>query len=129
MMVWLKSIYAILSVTPFVTFFVVYFIHRMIQRNHKKAVQFAMDITTFFLIACVSALYDIVVASTVNGFAWIMLFLILASALIGNAQNRLKGKVDTRRLVRVVWRFAFVLLTSSYFILFIAGLVKYYRMG
>ncbi|MDT9724379.1 DUF3397 family protein [Xylanibacillus composti] len=128
-MEWLKSIYALLSVLPFFTFFILYFIHRIIHRNQKKAIQFAMDISTFFLIACVSAMYDIVVASTVNGFALILLFLVLASALIGNAQNRLKGKVDAKRLVRVVWRLSFVLLSSSYLLLFIAGLIKFYRMG
>jgi len=128
MLEWLSSIYIFLSILPFFTFFLLYVIHRIIQRNQKLAVQFAMDVTTFFLIACVSVMYDIVVASTVNGFAWILLFLILTAALIGNAQNRLKGKVDVRRLIRVVWRLAFVLLSCSYIILFIAGLVKFYRM-
>lgn len=128
-MVWLKSIYAYLALLPFLTFFIFYFIHKLVKQEQKKAVSFAMDVTTFFLIGSVSVMYDRVVSSTVNGFAWILLVLVLAAAFIGNAQNRLKGKVDGKRLIRVVWRMSFVLLSCSYVLLFIAGLVKYYQMG
>lgn len=82
-----------------------------------------MDITTFFLLAPVSFMYDEAVNSSFRGWSLILLLMILTAAVIGNLQNRLKHKVDIKRLIQVVWRLHFFILSAAYVILMIAGII------
>ncbi|MFD2880000.1 DUF3397 family protein [Paenibacillus rhizoplanae] len=41
------------------------------------------------------------------GFFLILLIVLISAGLIGGAQNRLKGGVDGKRLLRAVWRLSF----------------------
>ena len=52
-----------------------------------------MDVTTFFLIFSVSALFNLTFDSNF-GFYLTLLLILIALGFIGGAQNRLKGKVD-----------------------------------
>ncbi|MDU5950231.1 MAG: DUF3397 family protein, partial [Paenibacillus macerans] len=59
------------------------------------------------------------------GFYLILLVLLIAGGLIGGAQNRLKGKVDVRRLLRAVWRLAFAGTGAAYILLFLISFITY----
>ena len=97
-----------------------------LKRERKKATEFAMDVTTLLLIGIVSSGFDNVFPNMIGGF-WIVLFVFLLMAgLIGNAQNRVHGKVDVRRLIRAVWRIGFFLLAFAYIFLVLIGIVKYF---
>ncbi|MBQ4897507.1 DUF3397 domain-containing protein [Paenibacillus sp. Marseille-P2973] len=109
---------------PIIPFIIVYFITYYLKKDKKAAVKLAMDVTTLFLILSVSALFNIVFASKF-GFYLILLVLLIAVGLIGGAQNRMKGKVDMRRLLRAVWRLTFAGTGIAYILLFLISFITY----
>jgi len=113
-----------LIVVPFIPFFLVYFIVIRKGNSRKQAIELAMDVTTFFLIFSVSALFNIIFQSKF-GFYLILLLLLIAAGLIGSAQNRWKGRVNGKRLVRAVWRLGFVALSAGYLLFTFFGLLTY----
>lgn len=120
----LRNSFIVLSILPFFPFLLVYVAYTKWKNNKREALFLAMDVTTVFLIVSVSALFN----NTFNnkfGFYLILLLLLIAVGMIGGAQNRIKGKVDITRMVRAVWRMAFVTMTCSYILLTIFGLFRY----
>lgn len=115
---------ALLSLIPIIPFVIVYFIAYYVKKDKKTSIMLAMDITTFFLILSVSALFNIVFSSGF-GFYLILLILLIACGLIGSAQNRLKGKVDIRRMLRAVWRLTFAGTGVAYIVLFLISFITY----
>jgi hypothetical protein len=120
----LRNSFIIFSILPFFPFLLVYFSHLKWKDNKRNALLVAMDVTTIFLIISVSALFNITFNSQF-GFYLILLLLLIATGMIGGAQNRIKGKVDITRMVRAVWRMAFIIMTSSYIFLAITSLIGY----
>ncbi|MOA65996.1 hypothetical protein D3C78_1926020 [compost metagenome] len=59
------------------------------------------------------------------GFYLILLILLIALGLIGGAQNRLKGKVDIKRMFRAVWRLTFAGTGIAYVVLFLISFITY----
>ncbi|MNP74975.1 hypothetical protein D3C76_1719400 [compost metagenome] len=84
----------------------------------------AMDVTTFFLVFSVSALFNLTFDSNF-GFYLTLLLILLALGFIGGAQNRLKGKVDRGRMFRAVWRMSFVIMSFGYVLFTLFGLFRY----
>lgn len=115
---------ALLSLIPIIPFFIVYFITYYVKKDKKTSIMLAMDVTTLFLILSVSALFNIVFRSGF-GFYLILLILLIACGLIGSAQNRLKGKVDIRRMLRAVWRLTFAGTGIAYVVLFLISFITY----
>ncbi|MBY3621643.1 DUF3397 domain-containing protein [Acinetobacter sp. CUI P1] len=113
-----------LSLIPIIPFLIVYFIGRGLKKDKKKTFMLAMDVTTFFLLLSVSALFNNLFD---NGFGFylILLIVLISTGLIGGAQNRLKGKVDGKRLFRAVWRLSFFFMSVGYLLFMFVGLIKY----
>ncbi|MNJ51190.1 hypothetical protein D3C77_464880 [compost metagenome] len=120
----LSNTLTILAIVPIIPFLLVYFIHYYLKREKKAAVLLAMDVTTIFLIIAASALFNNVFNSGF-GLYMIVLILLIAGGLIGGAQNRLKGKVDVKRLLRAVWRLAFAGAGIAYVLLFMISFITY----
>lgn len=114
----------LMSVVPVIPFILVYIIISLRKKDRKLAVRLAMDVTTLFLLISVSALFNILF-NTKFGFYLILLLLLITAGLIGGAQNRWKGQVDGKRLLRVVWRLTFVTMSISYIIFTFFGLIQY----
>ncbi|RUT36394.1 DUF3397 domain-containing protein [Paenibacillus zeisoli] len=114
------------SAVPIVPFLLVYMIHYIWngRRDRRKSLLLAVDVTTVFLILSVSALFKLIFASGF-GFYLIVLLLLILGGLIGGAQNRMKGQVDVKRLVRAVWRLAFLAAGFAYIIFVIVGFFPY----
>lgn len=118
------SFLIVLSMLPFFPFLIVYYGMVYFKKPKKTALHMAMDVTTIFLIAAVAALFN----STFNlnfGVYLILLVMLIALGLIGSAQTRLKGKINYRRMIRAVWRMAFVVMGFSYIVLLSFGLFSY----
>ncbi|CAM2828772.1 DUF3397 domain-containing protein [Paenibacillus sediminis] len=113
-----------MSTLPFFPFLIVYYGYYFWKRERKSAILLAMDVTTFFLIFSVSALFNHFFDSRF-GFYLILLILLIAIGLIGSAQNRLKGKVNGKRLFRAVWRLSFMFMSTSYMIFVVIGIFNY----
>jgi hypothetical protein len=108
--------YALLAVVPIIPFLLVYVVASIRGGDRKRAFSLAMDVTNAFLIGCVASLLN----SRLNtnfGLFFIILLLLIGGGLIGNAQNRIRGKVNTAKLVRAVWRLSFFGMTAMYVLL------------
>jgi hypothetical protein len=113
--------YAALALMPFLTFALVWGIVYFYKREKKIAMKRAMDVTTIFLIGVVSTLYNMVFQSTFGFYLLLLLFLI-GFGLLGNIQQRTKGKVDLKRITRAIWRLGFIGLSAAYLLLTTIGL-------
>jgi uncharacterized membrane protein YdjX (TVP38/TMEM64 family) len=114
----------VLCLIPIIPFLIIYFIGKGLKKDKKKTFMLAMDVTTFFLLLSVSALFNNLFD---NGFGFylILLIVLISTGLIGGAQNRLKGKVDGKRLFRAVWRLSFFFMSVGYLLFMFVGLIKY----
>ncbi|WP_098742736.1 DUF3397 domain-containing protein [Paenibacillus sp. EZ-K15] len=120
----LQGLFQTLSSFPFIPFLLVYFVVLQRNKNRKQALELAMDVTTFFMLFSVSALFNNTFQSKF-GFYLILLMLLVAAGLIGSAQNRWKGKVNGKRLLRAVWRLGFVSMSFGYIIFTFFGVLSY----
>lgn len=118
----LKYGYAALAVVPVVPFLLVFFVAHARSEDKKRAIRLSMDVTTLFLIGIVSSLLNKL--GTSFGPYLILLFMLLLAGLIGNAQNRVRGKVDGAKLIRAVWRLSFFVLSVMYVLLMAVELVR-----
>ncbi|WP_379131501.1 DUF3397 domain-containing protein [Paenibacillus sp. sgz500958] len=123
-MEFLRNSFTLLSVIPVIPFFIVYIISLVLGKDRKESLLVAMDVTTIFLLLSVSALFNLMFDSNF-GFYMFLLIVLIAAGLIGGAQNRLKGKVDGKRLFRAVWRLSFMFMSIGYILFIVAGLIKY----
>jgi len=120
----LKNSFIFLSILPFFPFLIVYFVHYRWKHNKKASLKLAMDVTTLFLIISVSALFNLTFNSSF-GFYLILLLLLIGVGLVGSAQNRLKGRLDIQKMAKLIWRMSFVIMSFSYLLFTIIGIVKY----
>jgi len=105
--------YAFIAVMPIIPFLLVYFVVIIRGGERKRAIRLAMDVTTAFLIGCVSMLINYRFGSTFGQY-FILMIMLIVGGLIGNAQNRTRGKVDASKLIRAVWRLSFFGLAVLY---------------
>jgi hypothetical protein len=120
---WLMSIYAVIATFTFLVFPLIWIIGYGIKGDKKVASRLAADITMVFLIGAVSILYDRLFHTSHMGFWIIIFFLLLMAGFIGNAQNRLRGKVDPIKIGRAVWRLGFLVLCFLYVLFLIIELI------
>jgi len=119
----LKTTYMVLSVIPYVVFAAVWGICYFLWKDKKRSTQLAMDISTFFLITSVAGL-----ANSIMGFkfSWwfIILMLLIAFGVIGGYQYRSKGESNVPKVLRIIWRLAFMVLSIFYIILLLIELIR-----
>ena len=111
-----KHVYASGAIVPIIPFLIVFFVMRARGGDRKKAIRTAMDVTTAFLISTVAVLINNRFGGSFGLYLILLIMLILAG-LIGNAQNRARGKVDASKLFRAVWRLSFFGMTVLYVLL------------
>ncbi|QMV40393.1 DUF3397 domain-containing protein [Cohnella cholangitidis] len=117
--------YAFLATVPIIPFLLVYYVSSFRGGDRKRSMQLAMDVTGAFLIGCVAMLINRLL-KTEFGLFFLILVMLVCGGLIGNAQNRLRGKVDTKKLVRAVWRLSFFGLALLYVLLMPLSLILYF---
>ncbi|MED4601123.1 DUF3397 domain-containing protein [Paenibacillus validus] len=121
---WLHQLYMLLALVPFVAFFIVWTIAYWVSRDKRKATHLSMDITTLFLIGSVAFMSRNLFGSGMLSWTIVLLFLV-AAGLLGNLQNRLKGRIDMMKIARTLGRFGFLVLTACYVLLLVVGIGKY----
>ncbi|MFB6363784.1 DUF3397 domain-containing protein [Paenibacillus elgii] len=121
---WLQQLYMFLAVVPFVAFIIVWVAVYYYTKDKRKATHLSMDITTLFLIGSVAFMSRNLFDSGMLLWTIVLLFLV-AAGLLGNMQNRLKGKIDLIKIARTLGRLGFVLLTACYVLLLFIGIGKY----
>lgn len=123
----IANVYALLSVVPFASFVLLWFIVYAMSRDKKQATQRAMDVTAVLLVGCVSSMYYHIFQSSF-GFFLIVFLLLVAYGLIGNMQYRSRGRIQHARLLQITLRIGFLGLSAMYVILLLIGTVKYYMV-
>lgn len=118
----LVDAYSVLAVVPIIPFLIIYLVVKLRNGDQKRAIQMSMDVTTLFLIGIVSSLLNRL--GTSFGPYIILLFMLIAAGLIGSAQNRIRGRVDARKLIRAIWRLSFLVLSALYILLMVIELAK-----
>ncbi|MFB9280009.1 DUF3397 domain-containing protein [Cohnella cellulosilytica] len=118
----LVQAYAFLATVPVIPFILVFVIMTFIGSDRKSAIQLSMDITTAFLFGCVASLLN---GRLHTGFGpfFLLLVMLIGGGLIGSAQNRVRGKVDPKKLLRAVWRLSFFGLSALYILLMLLAIV------
>ncbi|ALS21355.1 DUF3397 domain-containing protein [Paenibacillus naphthalenovorans] len=122
---WLHQLYKVIAFVPFVAFLITWLIvYYGCGRNKRKATYVSMDITTLFLIGSVAYMSRNLFGSGM--LLWtIILFFLIAAGLLGNLQNRIKGRIDLVKIVRTLGRLGFLLLGACYVLLLFFGIGKY----
>ncbi|MCR8634983.1 MULTISPECIES: DUF3397 domain-containing protein [Paenibacillus] len=120
----LNTIYTFLALVPFVSFFAAWGIVYWVTGDKKRATHFAIDITTLFLIGSVS-LMTRQLFGTGFGLWFVLLLFLIAGGLIGNMQNRMKGKINFYKIIKSLLRLGFVVLSACYVLLLFIGIGKY----
>jgi len=114
--------YAFLATVPIIPFILVFVIMTIRGNDKKSSIQLSMDVTTAFLFGCVASLLNDRLGTSFGPF-FLLLIMLIGGGLIGNAQNRARGKVDPRKLLRAVWRLSFFGLSVLYIILMLLAIV------
>lgn len=115
--------YAILAIAPFVPFALVWTITYFYKKEKKLATKLAMDVTTFALVGIVAVLFNQVFQSNFGIYLLLLLFL-LGFGILGNMQQRVKGRFDPKRTLRAVWRLGFLGLSTAYVLLMLVGIAQ-----
>ena len=121
---YLNTIYAIIAIIPIVPFFTVLVCYSLFTGDRKKALRLAMDISTVFLIGVVAALFNMTFGGNF-GLYGIMLVMLIGGGLLGNAQFRKRGKVDAKKIVTMIWRLTFFVMSIGYILLLPVVLSKF----
>lgn len=124
---WLAQIYAFMAMLPFLSFFLFWFVTYLIVRDKKRSTRTAVDVTTFFLLGSVYMMCEQTLSS-VFLFWLAILLLLIAAGWIGREQNQKRGKILPLKIVRAVWRFAFLLFSMMYVLLSLVGIVQHMAM-
>lgn len=120
----LGQLFVVLSAFPFIPGLLIWLWVWYKSKDRKLAWNWAIAGTVPFLIVIVSAMYDETIGTGFNGLYIILLFLLLITGLIGNLQYRIKGEINSQKLLKAVWRIAFMVLAPSYVLLLIIGIAK-----
>lgn len=105
--------YAFLATVPIIPFLLVYIVSSARGGDSKRAIRLAMDVTVVFLFGFVASRLNLRLNTSFGPF-FLILVMLIGGGLIGNAQNRIRGKVDAKKLVRAVWRLSFFGLAVLY---------------
>ncbi|NOU95421.1 DUF3397 family protein [Paenibacillus sp. LMG 31456] len=120
----LQTVYTFLALVPFVSFFAAWGITYWVTGDKKRATHMAIDITTLFLIGSVSVMTR-QLFGTGFGLWFVLLLFLITGGMIGNLQNRTKGKINLYKIVKTLLRLGFVVLSACYVLLLFIGIGKY----
>lgn len=120
----LAQLYAGLALVPFIPFLVAWFTVYFITSNKKRATRISMDITSVLLLGSVSIMLHEIFRSWFVFWLLILLFLI-AAGLIGRQQNVLRGSIDVAKILKILSRIGFLVLSLIYIVLVIISISNY----
>jgi hypothetical protein len=116
-----QTIISFLLVFPIVIFIVVFFVSSKISRKTTKAFGHAADITTLVLFFAVpiaiQSLFQIETVGLLIGIALII------SVILTFLEWKSQKEIELISLVRKIWRFLFLILSVTYFVVWCLGFV------
>jgi hypothetical protein len=118
----IENFYKALAYIPHLTFFVIWFLIYFIKKDKKKSTQLAIDITTVLLLGTV-AMQMHKLFNSWFGFWFMLLTILLVTGFIGRQQNDLRGFVHFPRILKILSRIGFVVLSFFYVVLLLISLL------
>ncbi|QGQ95759.1 DUF3397 family protein [Paenibacillus psychroresistens] len=118
----IENIYKALAYIPHLSFLVIWFIIYFIKKDKKKTTRLAIDITTILLLGTVAMQMNKLFNSWF-GFWFMLLLLLLITGFIGRQQNDLRGFIHFPRILKIISRIGFVVLSFFYVVLLLISLV------
>jgi hypothetical protein len=117
-----SSVIATLITVPCLVYILIFIISKLLTKNHRRAVQTALDFSTFFFILSV---HFLLLAIWGKSFLWAIFIFIFTCAIIFVIINwKLKGEIVLSRCFKGFWRFCFLVFFIMYLILTIYGVIQ-----
>lgn len=116
-----SSIAAVFITLPFIGYIIFFISAKQFTRNHKRSVQFAMDMSTLLFI--VSVHYLIVTIWDKHIFWLIMLIMIANALVVVLVHYKVKGEIIFQKVLKGFWRVNFAFFLCAYLLLFSIGLI------
>ena len=121
-MKFLSFLIAIIIICPLIALFITYFICRKMRLNSTKAFGFAADVATFLLFFSVPmAVASIWKVSIVIPLIIMAIFIAITFTYI---DWRTKKEIEVKSLLRKIWRFQFLVLSTAYIVICIVGVIQ-----
>lgn len=113
--------FAIVIICPLIALLITYFVCRKMKISHVKSFGFAADVVTLLLFFSVPiAVNSIWEVSIIIPLIIIAIFIAIAFTYL---DWRTKKEIEIMQLLKKIWRVYFILLSTIYLFLWIAGLV------
>jgi hypothetical protein len=117
-----SSIMATFITAPILIYIIIFVISKLVIKNHRKAVQSAIDYSTVFFILSV---HFLVLAIWGKSFLWAIFIFLFTCAIIFVIINwKLKGEIVFFRVFKGFWRFCFLVFFITYLVLTIYGVIE-----
>jgi hypothetical protein len=117
-----SSIMATFITAPILIYIIIFVISKLVIKNHRKAVQSAIDYSTVFFILSV---HFLVLAIWGKSFLWAIFIFLFTCAIIFVIINwKLKGEIVFFRVSKGFWRFCFLVFFIAYLVLTIYGVIE-----
>ncbi|GIN61421.1 hypothetical protein J27TS8_14140 [Robertmurraya siralis] len=117
-----SNVAAALITIPILGYIIIFVICKQATKQHRRAVQMALDGSTLLFIISV---HYMIMTIWNKSLLWLILILIL---LIGAAvvllHWKIKQEIDYHKVFKGFWRFNFLVFFSAYIILLIIGIVR-----
>lgn len=113
-----SGVLATIITIPLLGFIIFFMILRSTMEKKRKAFQFAVDITTFFLIFSVNYLGQVIFH--VSFVSYILIFIILITIIFLFLQWKVNEEIQFTKVIKGVWRCNFL-----FFLVFHLGLTIY----
>lgn len=126
----LHIIVSIVIFCPIVLFIIVYLISRKVKIRGTHAFGVASDVTTFCLFFSVPLGIGVLWQINVGGL--LVILAIMMAMIFTYIDWRTKKEIEVKPLLKKIWRFLFLLLSTAYAVICIIGviqsLVDYFRV-
>ncbi|WP_238942639.1 DUF3397 family protein [Planococcus beigongshangi] len=114
----LQNMGAVLVFAPFLAFILLLFASR--KRLKKRAIGFSADLTTFLLFLSVPVSVDALWGIQISFGLYVAAILIAIILLVMEWKG--SKEIEVLKYIRKTWRLYFLLLSSSYILIWVAGL-------
>ncbi|MGE7090014.1 DUF3397 domain-containing protein [Lysinibacillus sp. NPDC048646] len=118
----LHIIISIIIFCPLLLFILVYLISRKVNIRGTHAFGAASDVTTFWLFFSVPLAIGVLWG--VNIGALLVMLAIMLAMVFTYIEWRTKKELEVKPLLRKIWRFLFLVLSSAYFLICLVGLIQ-----
>ncbi|WP_066318140.1 DUF3397 domain-containing protein [Bacillus sp. FJAT-29814] len=116
-----SNILAFLFIMPFAGFLAVFIIGKLVTKNTRRSVHYALDYSTVFFIFSVHFLLKTIWG---NSLFWLIILILILTAMVFVIVHwKVKQDINLKKVMKGFWRFNFLLFSLVYIGLTIYGLI------